>query len=331
MSKKELNRRQRWRIEKIQQERIRRSKTREDRLEQSTQEQEEPGFIISHFGQTLDVEAEDGVIHRCFARSNIGDLVTGDRVAFCRGEPNGVITARLDRLSLLQRPDKHKVKKPIAANIDQVFVVVAVEPEPILHRLDRTLISAEVQGLKAVIVLNKMDLLADKNRDFIDAFKKLYSGIGYEFIETSTKTEQGLDPLIARVKNKTSIFVGPSGIGKSSLINTLFGNEIARVGEISAANMKGKHTTTTARWYHYQEGGALIDSPGIREFGLWHLSAEEIFAGFIEFQTISGHCQFRNCSHDDKAQNCAIQKALVDGVISKERLSSYFRMITEQH
>lgn len=327
MSQRKLNRRQQWRIEKIQNERIKRSSTREDRIDQAALESEEPGLVIAHYGQTLDIESEQGDVLRCFARQNIGDLVTGDRVVFCRADPKGVVTARLDRDTLLQRPDKHKVKKPIAANIDQVFVCVAVEPEPILHRLDRTLISAEVQGLKAIVVMNKTDLLTKENRPLIDRLVTLYGDIGYEIIETSTKRSSGLDPLIKRVKDKTSIFVGPSGIGKSSLINSLFGNEMARVGEISEKNMRGRHTTTTACLYHYESGGNLIDSPGIREFGLWHLSPEEIFQGFVEFQNFAVQCQFRNCAHDEKAQNCAIQDALKSGEISQERLESYFRMI----
>lgn len=329
MSKRQLTRRQRWRIEKIQQERIRRSDTRDDRLEQAALESEEPGMVISHFGQTLDIEAENGEVVRCFARQNIGDLVTGDQVTFCRAEPTGVVTARLERQNLLQRPDKHKIKKPIAANIDQVFVVISVEPEPIAHRLDRTLVSAEVQGLSATIVLNKIDLINDDNRESLENLVKAYRAIGYEVIETSTKVAEGLQPLIERVRDKTSIFVGPSGIGKSSLINALFGNDMARVGEISAANRRGRHTTTTARLYHYQETGQLIDSPGIREFGLWHLSAGEILGGFVELKPLLGDCQFRNCLHDEKAQNCAIQKARLNGGISTERFDSYLRMLDE--
>lgn len=323
-----LTRRQKWRIEKIQEERAQRVNDKTESIEASDLGPEEEGLVISHFGQTLDIERQDKTLVRCFARQNIGALVTGDRVVFQAGDPMGVVTARLDRTSLLQRPDHYKGDKPIAANIDQVFVVIAVEPEPIDHSIDRVLVTAAVQGLDAILVLNKTDLLNEQNEVEIQNLARRYRNIGYEVIETSLEDDH-IEALIDRVIGKTSIFVGQSGVGKSSIINHLFGDELAAVGEISMANRRGRHTTTTARLYHYRDGGSLIDSPGIREFGLWHLSPQQILRGFIDFEPFIGNCQFRDCNHSEIAKGCAIQRAAQSQQILPERLRSYFRIIAE--
>lgn len=323
-----LTRRQQWRIEKIQEERAARAKNKDVSVDESSLGPEEEGLVISHFGQTLDIEREDKSIVRCFARSNMGALVTGDHVVFQPGDPMGVVTARLERSSLLERPDHYKGAKPIAANIDQVFVVIAVEPAPIDHTIDRALVTAEIQGLDAIVVLNKTDLINDENEVAIQMIVNRYRDIGYTVIETSLQ-DDSIEEIGDRVIGKTSIFVGQSGVGKSSIINHLFGDEIAQVGEISMANRRGRHTTTTARLYHYRDGGSLIDSPGIREFGLWNLSPKEIIEGFIDFHPFIGNCQFRDCNHSETAKGCAIQRAAQSLQILPERLQSYFRIIAE--
>ena len=165
--------------------------------------------------------------------------------------------------------------------------------------------------------------------------------MGYEVLELGKNNQNilGLENLFKKIENKVSIFVGQSGVGKSSLINQIFDlqnitDQNAKTGDISSANQKGRHTTTTARLYQARNSNlnietCLVDSPGIREFGLWNLSPEELIQGFIEFKPFISQCQFRNCAHQENSKGCAIQKAVQEGKISEERLSSYFRILTE--
>jgi len=341
---------------------------------------EQPGRIMAHYGQTLEVQDQEGLIFKCFARQNLGLLVTGDQVIFClekNQEKNsgknlnlGVITARLPRKSFLQRPDIHKGQKGIAANIDQLFLVIAVNPPPIEQALDRALVSAHSQDIPVIIILNKTDLLNPTTPlETLNYFKKLiqrYEKIGYEILELGNDLnpklsikERPIKKLLEKIKNKTSIFVGQSGVGKSSLINKIFNTQIpdlnldleildtAKTGDISSANQKGRHTTTTARLYpinlnlnleldleldlnlKLNPETCLIDSPGIREFGLWDLSPQDLIQGFIEFAPYINQCQFRNCSHQENAKGCALLKAVQEHKISQERLSSYFKLLAE--
>ncbi len=304
----------------------------------------EPGRIMAHYGQTLEVQNQAGLIFKCFARQNLGLLVAGDRVLFLQESPEeGVITARLPRTSFLQRPDIHKGQKGIAANIDQIFIVIAINPPPLEHALDRALVAAYNQDIPVILILNKTDLL-EPNTPSFDYFKNLtqrYISMGYEVLELGKNNQNilGLENLFKKIENKVSIFVGQSGVGKSSLINQIFDlqnitDQNAKTGDISSANQKGRHTTTTARLYQARNSNlnietCLVDSPGIREFGLWNLSPEELIQGFIEFKPFISQCQFRNCAHQENSKGCAIQKAVQEGKISEERLSSYFRILTE--
>lgn len=332
MTKRKLNRRQRWRIEKIQQERSERVQKRERdigrQLQSGELSSEQLGLIIAHYGQQLDVEAlegEDrGKIHRCFARANIDSLVTGDRVAW-RAGPNltGVIEARLERRSCLTRPDSHGQLKPVAANIDHLILVFAVEPEPHQNLIDRYLVAAETVGIQPVLLLNKTDLLNESNRGRIDQLLELYQGLGYPVIQASTTARHGMDQLHEWLRDRTSVFVGQSGVGKSSLIKMLLPDEDIRIQELSEISRKGTHTTTTARLFHMPSGGDLIDSPGVREFGLWHIDKSDLEQGFVEFRPLLGLCRFRDCSHL-REPGCAIQQAVADGTIDPRRLDSYF-------
>ncbi len=302
---------------------------------------EQTGQIIAHYGQTLEVtplqSEKNSTPILCFAKQNLGPLVTGDQVVFraisteaqTSSENQFFITARLPRTSLLQRPDIYKGHKPIAANIDQIFLVIAVSPAPIEHAIDRALVLAQAQNIPIKIILNKTDLLKTANAITLDFFKNLsqrYEKIGYEVIRTSAVINN-LDTLGQAILEKTNIFVGQSGVGKSSLINSLFGDALAKTGEISEANQRGKHTTTTARLYKTPEGSALIDAPGIREFGVWDLTPDELLNGFIEFKPYLNQCQFRNCSHQINAQGCALHQAVSNNLISSERLNSYLRLL----
>ena len=296
---------------------------------------EQSGLVISHFGAQLDVEALEGerrgAIVRCRLRTNLDALVTGDRVVWqprLDGD-DGVVVASLERHSLLSRPDSHSgLPRPVAANIDQLLVVIAPQPEPFANLIDRYLVAAEACGIEPILLLNKSDLLDDARRPALDALLATYRDIGYRVLRASTVAGDGLDQLRAQLSGRISVFVGQSGVGKSSLISTLLPGEEIRVGELSQAVSKGRHTTTTARLFHLPGGGDLIDSPGIREFGVGHLSRPDIEAGFRELQSLLGRCRFRNCRHDAEP-GCAIREAESSGALTPQRSASLRALLAE--
>jgi len=286
---------------------------------------ERDGLIAAHFGRQVEVEAGNGR-RRCHLRANLEGLVTGDRVVWREGESGGVVVARHPRDSELLRPDPYGKLKPVAANIDRIVVVVAPLPEPSADLVDRYLVAAEAVAIRSVILLNKSDLLDDDNRGTIESLLAPYPDLGYPVLEASCKEENGLDDLSRLLHRHTSVFVGQSGVGKSSLANALLPAADLRVGEISAARNKGTHTTTTARLFHLPGGGTLIDSPGIREFGLWYMDREAVEAGFKEFRPYLGRCRFRDCRHDAEP-DCALLEAAERGEIRGRRLASYRHIV----
>lgn len=330
MAKRKLTRRQSWRIQKIQEERAARASKKDasidDQLESSDLGPEQHGLIISHFGRTVDVEASSGdsqgEVIRCHMRTNLGQLVTGDQVIWRMGKESGVVVAKLERKSELLRPNPYGEMKPVAANIDFIVITIAVEPTPYANLIDRYLVAAELSEIEPVILLNKTDLLTADNRDGIDAMMERYRSLGYEVLEASSSTEDGLSVLKSKLDQRISVFVGQSGVGKSSLINALLPGVDLKVGELSTQTKKGRHTTTTARLFHFPDGGDLIDSPGIREFGLWHIETDQVIQGFRELRAVSEMCRFRDCKHE-KEPGCALKSAVEDGTISQERWTSY--------
>lgn len=338
MSKRKLTRRQAWRIEKIQNERAERANKRSHKAEEQLNEgdlgPEQEGLVIAHFGTQVAVESlipeSDGKtneVMRCHLRANLGSLVTGDKVIWRSGDPIGVVVAVLPRHSELSRPDPHGDMKTIAANIDRIIIVIAPYPEPHGNLVDRYLVAAETLDIQPIILLNKVDRLDDQNRVRLDEMRQRYQQLGYEWLNASTKTGEGLEALIDYLANYTSVFVGQSGVGKSSLINMLLPKEDLKVGPLSVASQQGTHTTTTAQLYHFPQGGHLIDSPGIREFGLWHMDEQSLLEGFIEFRPFLGHCKFRDCAHQSEP-GCAIRQALEEGDISQIRMASFKQILS---
>ncbi len=331
MAKRQLSRRQSWRIEKIQEERAARAAKRESRaveeLEGGDLGPEQHGLVIAHFGVQVEVEALEGELAgqvcRCHLRANLPALVTGDRVVWRAGNQGiGVIVAQLQRSSELCRPDMRGVLKPVAANVDQIVIVFAPLPEPHANLIDRYLIAADHAGIRPLLLMNKADLVDEGNAAKLDALLDVYRALDYPLLEVSAHNGNAMDDLRAALDGRVSVFVGQSGVGKSSLVNALLPGVDLRVGALSELTGKGTHTTTTARLFHFPGGGELIDSPGIREFSLGHVTRADVEDGFVEFRDLIGRCRFRDCKHD-REPGCALLNALEEGRIHPQRLASY--------
>lgn len=223
----------------------------------------------------------------------------------------------------------------IAANVDRAFIVVTLAfPEVKLPFLDRLLVTCEVYGVPATIVLNKVDLLRDSASDYIAAFKSIYEEAGYRIIETSAKTGEGIEELRSAMATShdggvgVNLLSGVSGVGKSSLIKALDPNLDPRTGEISLSHLQGKHTTTFYEMYPLSSGGFIIDTPGIRSFGLVDIEPEEVSKYFPEMLRLADDCRFAPCTHTHEP-GCAVKAAVDAGEICADRYNSYLGMLEE--
>ena len=325
MSKRRLSEQQRLRIAENQQNELSGADSNPSIIESSCN-----GRIISHYGQQLDVEIlngeNTGAIIRCHQRANLPPLVTGDLVLWEQDSDElGIIIAAAERRNVFGRPDAQAKFKAVAANIDYVLVLFAVLPEPFLNFIDRYLVAIHNLGLDPLLVLNKVDLLNSSPSKKLDKMLSIYRTLDYPVLEVSALQGTGIEALQSKLKEKTTVLVGQSGVGKSSLVNCLGFNQLADVGALSDSKYKGTHTTTTSRLFHL-ENFDLIDSPGIREFSLGHISADDVLDGFLELKQIATDCKFRDCSHDSEP-GCAIQEAIEKGIIFAERFESFQRIL----
>lgn len=320
MSKRKLTKRQNERIKKNQRDAILSATSLTD------EGNGKRGQIVSHHGKTVDVEylgeTSEPKIISCHLRANLETVVTGDYVIWQEEDKRGVVVSFEARETVLQRPDAFGLLRPVAANISQLVLVIA--PEPLAHSglVDRYLVAAENMGVKTLILMNKADLLKSQAFESLIVLAENYSKIGYPVLMVSNHTGEGFDQLQKLLDKETSIFVGQSGVGKSSLIQKILPEEDLLIGQLSSAAVKGRHTTTHTHLYHFSSGGVCIDSPGIREFGLWHMDAEAIMHGFIDLRDHAMNCKFRNCEHGAEP-NCGIKDAMEKGLLYKWRFDSY--------
>ena len=281
------------------------------------------GEIVAAFGRRFHVELPNGEILECVTRGRKSEFACGDQVQIQRTNAGqGVIEEAISRRSLLYRSDAFR-QKLIAANVDQVVFVLASIPSYSEELLSRCLIASEAARVNAVVTLNKTDLVKETAR----ARSELawLAELGYPLLSLCAK--QNIAPLMPSLEGKLSVLVGQSGMGKSTIINTLVPDAAARVSEFSTALDAGKHTTTNARIYRIDATSRVIDSPGLQEFGLFHLSDDELAHALPEFRPYLGECHFHNCRHVSEP-NCAVRAAAKEGKIRASRLALYQRLVT---
>lgn len=280
------------------------------------------GLIVAAHGRQYVIELVDGRRLSCFPRGKKSEVACGDRVEVAAAsDDQGVIEAVLPRRSLLYRSNDIR-QKLIAANVDQVIVVVAVEPAFSDELVARALLAAESEEIAPLIVLNKCDLT-----DRLPAARErlaVLADLGYPVLGLCARNDaEALRPWLA---GKTSVLVGQSGMGKSTLVNALVPEAAAPTREISRALDSGKHTTTHATLYRLDGDSCLIDSPGLQEFGLGHLDRQEIEHAFREFRPFLGQCRFRDCRHDQEP-DCAVRAAVDQKIIEKSRFEIFHRIL----
>lgn len=282
---------------------------------------------------------DDGSTINCKIKGNFktkdikttNPCIVGDRVRFLisEGSDAGLITEIFDRRNCIVRKSTNlsKQRHILAVNIDQaVLVVSVVNPRTSTGFIDRFLVTAEAYFIPSIIVFNKIDIY-DRNAESLSVdITKIYESVGYDCVSISAKNGTNLDKLKTIFSNKISLLSGHSGVGKSELINKLIPGLNLKTADISKFHNKGKHTTTFAEMFKLPEGGFIIDTPGIKEFGMVNFQKEEVSLFFPEMKKLVQFCQFNNCTHEHEP-NCAIKKGVLSGVISPIRYNNYLNII----
>lgn len=293
------------------------------------------GLVIKSTGSWYQVHAEDGEIYDCRIKGKFrikgiqttNPIAVGDQVNF-ELEPNsgnGVIDKLHERKNYIIRKSINLSKQAqiIAANMDQAFLVVTLaSPRTSLGFIDRFLATAEAYRIPAVLIFNKLDLFNDAGLEILEDYKAIYENIGYACYTVSAIEGTNIHIIEDLLKDKTTLFSGHSGVGKSSLINALMPDLDIKTGEVSEASDKGQHTTTFAEMHELPFGGYLIDTPGIRELGIFDIRPEELGHYFVEMRALLNQCRFHNCRHVNEP-GCAVIKAVEEGGIEVSRYESY--------
>jgi ribosome biogenesis GTPase len=279
--------------------------------------------VVASFGRHVLVESPDGQRRICHPRGKKTHAVVGDRVQWQPSHDEGTIERVQERRNLFYRRDEIRTKS-FAANLDQVLVLIAAEPEFSEHQLARALIAAEAERIDPLIALNKSDLVEPFER----AWARLlpYQKMGYGVLPLSLRLSGAVDRdhLLSHLQERTTLVLGPSGAGKSTLINLLVPGALAQTGEISRALNTGRHTTTSTTWYWVDAGRttALIDSPGFQEFGLHHIEATQLAGLMRDLRPHLGNCRFYNCTHRHEP-GCGVRAAVERGEIAASRYRIY--------
>lgn len=284
------------------------------------------GQVITRFGADLLVETASENLLRCTARRKLDHIACGDHVQWERqAQGNAAVTRILPRLNVLERPDFRGKPRAIAANIDLLVVVVSWQPAPVWEMIDRYLIAARRLPADVLLVVNKSDLRVSHAATEDELCLQEYLQAGMKILHVSAEQQEGIEDIASAISGHTAIVVGQSGVGKSSIAAQLLPDKEIKIGMIADTG-EGRHTTTSATLYRLPSGGALIDSPGVRDFGLLGLDFAALEKGFPEFSPFLGECRFHNCTHNHEP-GCAIKAAVTAGNIPARRFSRYLGLL----
>ena len=299
------------------------------------------GLVIKNTGSWYTVLTDGGNTIDCKIKGNFrlkgirstNPVAVGDRVEIVRNhEGTAFITNICDRRNYIIRKSSNLSKQShiIAANVDQAFLIVTVKyPETSTTFIDRFLASAEAYSVPVTLVFNKVDLLQDDERRYLDMMVTLYETVGYDCLKVSAETKEGMDRLLPLLKDKITLFSGNSGVGKSTMLNFIVPGAELRTAEISDAHNTGMHTTTFSEMLPLTDGGWVIDTPGIKGFGTFNMEPEEICGYFKEIFKFSKGCRFNNCTHTHEP-GCAVRKAAEEHYIAESRYVSYLSMLEDK-
>lgn len=284
------------------------------------------GRVVAGHGRRFVVESADTARLTCLTATREIQAVCGDRVEVTQG-PDPRIVEVLPRRSLFSKADNRGRAVPAVANLDRILMVLAPVPTPELFLMDKYLASIEGMGIAAGIVLNKLDLVDEDDDGGLGRRLAYLEKFGYPVYRVSTHNGRGMDGFAAALRGHDSMLVGQSGVGKSSLLNALVPGAGHRIDELSAATGEGRHTTTASTWHPLPAGGALVDSPGVRDLELSHRDPATLGVLFRDFRAPAAHCRFANCLHLQEP-GCAVKAAVEKGEIPESRYTSYRWLMT---
>jgi len=286
--------------------------------------------VVANHGSELTLRTPSTEKITATPRKKLGLVVTGDLVRWkAETHGNASVTEVMTRTGTLARTDRLGNAKPIATNISQLLVVTAPKPPFDLLLLDRYCVAAANIGVEIAVILNKTDLLDETTSPVAENIEQLYTGLGYRVARCCVKQEQGLNGIQNLLSNEISILVGQSGVGKSSILNSLLPQHNIKTGGLSDNSGLGRHTTTVTNWYDLPDNGAIIDSPGVRQFSLEHLDSVDIQAGFREIAEQAISCKFNDCTHQHEPE-CSVLAAVASGKIDAGRFTHFQQLLTTE-